>query len=195
MRRLKIVIALALLAAPLPGAAAGLEKGEFQALLQGFIAHGYQKAFRHLGDERDFDHGHILSGPDGAPVAIMWHTQELALYEPAGGEFGYLDPGGRNWLQWIADGRIENADRYERKSYPAGAAWDWFRSSDLPGLKKNRTILDKMLDPGLVTVDTAKTVQYVFTRVKCGRDSATLDSDEMRVVLPTQEAVCLSLAR
>jgi hypothetical protein len=195
MRRLKIVISLALLAAPLPGAAAGLGKDEFQALLQGFVASGYQKAFRHLGDERDFDHGHIMSGADGVPVAIMWHTQELALYEPAGGEFGYLDRGGRNWLQWISDGRVENADRYERKSYPDSATWDWFRSSELPGLRKNRTILDKMLDPRLVAIDPAKTVQYVFTRVECGRASAAPDNAEMRVVLPSQEAVCLSLAR
>jgi len=194
MRRLKIVIALALLAAPLPGAAAGLEKGEFQALLQGFVSHAYQKAFRHLGDERDFDHGHVLSGSDGAPVAIMWHTQELALYEPAGSEFGYLDPGGRNWLQWISDGRVENADRYERKSYPASATWDWFLAADLPGLRKNRTILDKMLDPGQVSIDPAKTVQYVFTRVGCGRPSPAPDT-EMRVVLPSREPVCLSLAR
>jgi hypothetical protein len=194
MRRLKIVIALSLLAAPVPGLAIEVGKGQFQALLQTFVEKSYQKGFRHLGDERDFDHGHVLSGQDGAPVAIMWHTQELALYEPAGGEFGYVDPGGRNWLQWISDGRIENADRYERKSYPATAAWDWFRASDLPGLRKNRTILDKMLDPGRVSIDPAKTVQYVFTRVECGRASPAPDS-EMRVLLPTREAVCLSLAR
>ena len=195
MRRLKIVIALSLLAAlPLRGSALEIGKGQFQALLQTFVEQTYQKGFRHLGDERDFDHGHVLSGPDGEPVAIMWHTQELALYEPAGGEFGYVDPGGRNWLQWISDGRVENADRYERKSYPVSAAWDWFCASDLPGLRKNRTILDKMLDPGRVAIDPAKTVQYVFTRVACGRASPAPDS-EMRVLLPTREAVCLSLTR
>jgi hypothetical protein len=194
MSRLKIVIALSLLAAPVPGSAIEVGTGQFQALLQAFVAQSYQKGFRHLGDERDFDHGHVLSGADGTPVAIMWHTQELALYEPAGGEFGYVDPGGRNWLQWISDGRVENAGRYERKSYPATAAWDWFRSADLPGLRKNRTILDKMLDPDRVSIDPSKTVQYVFTRVACGRASPAPGS-EMRVVLPTREAVCLSLAR
>ena len=125
----------------------------------------------------------------------MWHTQELALYEPAGGEFGYLNPRGRNWLQWLSDGRIENADRFQRKSYPSGPAWDWFRVSELPGLQRNHTILDKMLDPELLAIDPAKTVQYVFTRIDCGRASLEPGSADMRVVLPTREAVCLSLSR
>lgn len=187
-------MALSLLILPLPGRALEVGKDRFQALLQTFVAQAYQKDFRHLGDERDFDHGHILSGADGSPVAIMWHTQELALYEPAGGEFGYVNPEGRNWLQWIADGRIENADRYQRTAYPAGASWDWFQSSELPALRKNHTILDKMLDPALLSVDPAKTVQYVFTRVDCGASSSP-NGPPMRIVLPTREAVCLSLAR
>jgi hypothetical protein len=195
MSRLKTRAALALfLALPLRAEATALGKGRFQALLQSFVEQTYQKGFRHLGDERDFDHGHLLSGADGSLVAVMWHTQELALYEPAGGEFGYVDPGGRNWLQWL-DGRVENAARYERKSYPSGPTWDWFRASELPALVKNRTILDKMLDPRLVSVDPAKTVQYVFTRIDCGRASLAPDSADMRVVLPTREAVCLSLSR
>jgi hypothetical protein len=180
---------------PLASRATTLEKDKFQSLLQGFVEQSYQKGFRHLGDERDFDHGHILSGADGTPLAIMWHTQELALYEPAGGEFGYVNARARNWLQWIADGRVENADRYLRKTYPSGAAWDWFRASELPGLTKNHTILDKMLDPELVAIDPEKTVQYVFTRVDCGGTSTPPGAADMRVVLPTSEAVCLSLAR
>jgi hypothetical protein len=189
MTRATVLLASALLAAPLTGTAAELAKGDFQHLLQAFVGQEYQKGFRHLGDERDFDHGHVLSRADGTPVAIMWHTQELALYEPAGGEYGYLNPQGRNWIQWIADGRVENANRYQRKSYPSGAAWDWFRVSELPALRKNHTILDKMLDPELVAVDPGRTVQYVFTRVDCAREP------EMKVVLPTNEPVCLALSR
>ncbi len=190
-----LLLVLALLACPKTSRAANIGKDEFQSLLQGFVEQTYQKGFRHLGDERDFDHGHILSGADGNPVAVMWHTQELALYEPAGGEYGYLNPQGRNWIQWISDGHVENADRYERKSYPVGAAWDWFRVSELPALRKNHTILDKMLDPELLSVDPAKTVQYVFTRVDCGAASGAPDSSGMRVMLPTREPVCLSLTR
>lgn len=195
MTRRAALLALCLLAAPLRGTASALGKAEFQHLLQGFVGQEYRKGFRHIGDERDFDHGHVLSGADGNPVAIMWHTQELALYEPAGGEYGYLNPQGRNWIQWIADGRVENANRYQRKSYPSGAAWDWFRLSELPALTKNHTILDKMLDPELVSVDPERTVQYVFTRVDCARATDRPGDSEMKVVLPTNEPVCLALSR
>lgn len=195
MCKIRLFLALLALACPRASLAANIGKEQFQALLQGFVGQVYQKAFRHLGDERDFDHGHILSGADGNAVAVMWHTQELALYEPVGGDFGYLNPQGRNWLQWLSDGRVENAQRYQRQSYPSGAAWDWFQASELPALKKNHTILDKMLDPALVAVDPDKTVQYVFTRVDCGRASLAPDSANMRVFLPTHEAVCLSLSR
>ncbi len=191
----RLLLALLLLATPLTSSAAELAKGDFQHLLQAFVGQEYQKGFRHLGDERDFDHGHVLSRADGTPLAIMWHTQELALYEPAGGEFGYLNPQGRNWIQWISDGRVENANRYQRKSYPSGASWDWFRASELPGLRKNHTILDKMLDPDLVSVDLARTVQYVFTRVDCARASERSAPAEMTVVLPSNEPVCLALSR
>lgn len=195
MNKSLFFLSIVLFAGPRTSLAADVGKAKFQALLQDFVGQAYQKGFRHLGDERDFDHGHILSGADGHAVAVMWHTQELALHEPAGGEFGYIDPRGRNWLQWISSGRVENAERFERKSYPAGAAWDWFRTSELPGLRKNRTILDKMLDPALVSIDPEKTVQYVFTRIDCAGASLAPDSANMRVLLPTREAVCLSLSQ
>ncbi|UPT75124.1 MAG: hypothetical protein M0D55_05270 [Elusimicrobiota bacterium] len=188
--KIRYILAM-LLASPLRASAVPLTEARFRDLLQGFVSSAHGKEFRHLGDERDFDHGHILSGADGEPAAILWHTQELALYEPAGGEFGYVHPEGRNWLQWISDGRVENARAYERASYPDGATWDWFKSSELPGLKKNLTILDKMLDPRRVAVDPAKTVQWVFTRVDC----AGAPASSLRVTLPTREAVCLALSR
>lgn len=184
-------IAAMLLALSTRAAASPLTEARFKELLQSFVASAHGKEFRHLGDERDFDHGHILSGPDGEPAAILWHTQELALHEPAGGEYGYVDPEGRNWLQWIADGRVENARAYERSSYPSDASWEWFQAAELPALRKNRTILDKMLDPARVAVDPAKTVQWVFTRVGCG----TAPASAMRVTLPTREVACLTLSR
>jgi hypothetical protein len=189
------VLLLVVLAFPIRACAETIGKAEFQALLQNFITREYGKGFRHLGDERDFDHGHVLSGADGRPVGVLWHTQELALYEPRGGEFGYLDPEARNWLTWLADGRVENARAYRRRSYPSRADWDWFRAAELPALERNHTILDKMLDPELVPVDPSKTVQIVFTRMDCGRAALTPDSADLRVVLPTQEPVCLSLSR
>ena len=168
-----------------------LSRSGFESLLQRFVNQSYLKGFRHLGDERDFDHGHILFEASGKPVAILYHTQELALGRPRGSEFAYLNPQARNWIQWIGDGRVENASRYERRDYPRTPTWDWFREMELPGLVSHHTILDKMLDPALLPVDVAKTRQWVFTRVPC---SASPASKDLRILLPTQEPVCLALS-
>src|ERR1700722_10749946 len=82
----------------LPG---DLSRAGFESLLQRFVDQSYLKGFRHLGDERDFDHGHILFDASGKPVAILYHTQELALGQPRDSEFGYLNPETRNWIQWV----------------------------------------------------------------------------------------------
>jgi hypothetical protein len=176
------------------GFPAALGRMELESLLQRFVDRSYLKGFRHLGDERDFDHGHLLFDPSGKPLAILYHTQELALGQPLGGEFAYLNPEARNWIQWIADGRIENAARYKRRDYPRTAGWDWFRAEELPGLEKHHTILDKMLDPALLDVDVAKTKQWVFTRVPCAGSSPSADAKGLRILLPTKEAVCLALS-
>jgi hypothetical protein len=122
-------------------------------------------------------------------VAILYHTQELAG-DHANDDFRYINPEARNWIQWISDGHIENAALYLRAQYPATATWDYFRALELPALQARHTVLPKMLDPKL-GVDAAKTQQWVFTKVSCG---AAASADEMRVVLPTKEEVCLSLS-
>ncbi|MFI5361807.1 MAG: hypothetical protein ACHQ49_07540 [Elusimicrobiota bacterium] len=176
------------------GLPAALGRGELESLLQRFVEGAYLKAFRHLGDERDFDHGHVLSDASGRPLAILYHTQELARGEPSGSGFDYVDSEARNWIQWIDGGRVENASRYRRRDYPRTAAWDWFRASELPALDEHRTILDKMLDPALIPVDVSKSKQWVFTRVPCGDARPGTDSKDMRILLPTREVVCLALS-
>jgi hypothetical protein len=165
-----------------------------ESLLQRFVTRSYLKGFRHLGDERDFDHGHILYDASGRPLAILYHTQELALGRASGDDFAFIDPGARNWIQWFDDGRIENAARYLRRDYPHTPEWDWFRAAQLPALEQHRTILDKMLDPALLPVDAAKSLQLVFTRKDCEAAPPAADSKELRILLPTKEAVCLSLS-
>lgn len=166
--------------------AAGLE-----AMLQRFVDQVYLAGFRHLGDERDFDHGHILSDSSARPVAILYHTQELALGEPPGSPYAYLDPKRRNWIQWLGSGLVEDAALYRRKSYPKSPSWDLFRRRDLPGLDANGTILDRMLDPDLLAVDVTKTTQWVFTRIPCGPPAS---GDSIRVGLPGRGTVCLALS-
>lgn len=170
-----------------------LSRAAFQGLLQRFVSQEYLKGFRHLGDERDFDHGHFLFDAQSKLVAILYHTQELAGDHRPGSDFGYIDPGARNWIQWVEDGRVENAARYQRRDYPSNATWDYFRVLELPALRSHHTVLPKMLDPKL-GIDPAKTAQWVFTRVSCADVPASSSSGGLRVVLPNKEEVCLSLS-
>jgi hypothetical protein len=181
----------ALVAPAALAARAALSQAQFQGLLQNFVDQAYLKGFRHLGDERDFDHGHLLFDDQSRLVAILYHTQELAG-DHAGDDFGYIDPEARNWIQWISDGRVENAARYLRKEYPSTATWDYFRVLELPALKARHTVLPKMLDPKL-GVNAEKTRQWVFTKVSCAGAPAS-EAGGLRVVLPTKEEVCLSLS-
>lgn len=200
IRRFACLIALALpLAAsaqsPAP-AQLPLSRAAFQGLLQSFVSQEYLKGFRHLGDERDFDHGHLLFDGQSKLVAILYHTQELAGDHSKSDGFGFIDPGARNWIQWVSDGRVENAARYQRASYPSTATWDYFRVLELPALQSHHTVLPKMLDPKL-GIDPAKTAQWVFTRVSCSASAPEASSSsmgEMKVVLPNREEVCLSLS-
>ncbi len=163
-----------------------LSAPRLQNLLQAFVAGGQGRSFRVLGEERDFDHGHVLlEARTKSPFAILYHTQELADETPD----GYLDAEGRNWIQWL-DGRgIENARRYERADYPRTADWDWFVAQELPRLRRRHTITDKMLDPLLLGSELAGSVQCTFTRVDCGAAAP----ERIGVVLPDRTIICLSL--
>ena len=174
-------------------ASAPLSGPAFQGLLQTFVDKNYLKAFRHLGDERDFDHGHLLYDANNKLVAILYHTQELAADQKAGSGYDYINTQERNWLQWVDTGRVENAAAYERQEYPNTATWDFFRAVELPRLEARHTILPKMLDPRLLPVDAAKTGQWVFTKVSCAAAPPPADGG-LHIVLPTtKEEVCLSL--
>lgn len=142
-----------------------LSTSEAQSLLQGFTDVAYRRGFRHIGDRRDFDHGHLLLDPAAKPRAILYHTQELGRYET--GDFATFDLASRNWLQWVDSGVVEKADRYERELYPSTGPWRAFVLSELPDLKAHRTIVDRMLDPERLGFTVAASVQWVFTRRAC----------------------------
>ena len=177
-------------------ATAGIEPARMQGLLQRFVDKLYLKAFRHLEYERDFDHGHVLYAPASkTPVAILYHTQGLAQDEPAGSDFGFLDPGARNWIQWMDRDGIENADRYQRASFPDTASWRWFQAERLPSLRRYHTILDKMLDPERVGAETSDSRQLVFTRFDCASPPAPRPGHApIDIRLPTGEKICLALS-
>jgi hypothetical protein len=159
-----------------------------QALLQLFVDTKYGKAFRHLGEERDFDHGHFLfasDDADAAPVAILYHTQELAFYAEPKSEYGWLNPEGRNWIQWLSDGRVENAARLQRADPPRGLP------ASLEELRAHHTILAEILEParfGAAGLRALRSRQVVFTKAACVAGS-------LRVRVPSSaEPVCLALS-
>ncbi len=154
-------------------------------LLQGFAAGAFRRGFMDLGEERDCDHGHLLYAAEASrPFAILYHTQEL----PAASGRGSLDPGARNWLQWVDTGRVEDARSYVRGSYPRSAYWDWFRAQELPRYGGRGTIVPQMLEPARLGAAVASSRQWVFTRVSC-RGPAT--STLVGVSLPGQTRICL----
>jgi hypothetical protein len=176
-----------------PQTALSFGPAELQPLLQRFVDAEYGKAFRHLGDERDFDHGHVLMAQGNArPVAILYHTQELAHREAPGSDFGFLPSKERNWLQWTDTGQVENASAYERRSYPSSASWDWFKARELPALSARGTITDVMLDPARLGFEPASTRQWTFTAVSCS-EPAENSRPRISVRLPNGQPVCLSL--
>jgi hypothetical protein len=171
-----------------------LTKPRLQALLQSFVDSGYGHCFRHLGDERDFDHGHVLiDARTHEPIAILYHTQELAA-EASAPDYGYIDPEGRNWIQWLDKRGIQNARDYERASYPRSGTWDWFVARELPKLRRRRTITDKMLDPVRLGAELAPSLQWTFTRTACASGETDDASRVMRVTLPDRTPVCLALS-
>lgn len=164
-----------------------MDKARLSGFLQRFVSSGYDRGFRRLGEEQDFDHGHLLLAAEtDAPVAILYHTQELKAVEG-------LDPGARSWLQWL-DGRgVEDARRYERRAYPRSADWDWFVLRQLPGLRARSTVTDRMLDPGRLGTELGSSVQWTFTRTPCGAKAPDPASAVVRVSLPDGAPVCLAL--
>ena len=196
MALLRALLLSLMLLAPAPAAAQPirflpqLSAVQFQALLQRFVKEQHLKSFRDLGVEEDFDHAHLLfdSRSPERPVALLYHTQELS------GHPG-MDPKARNWLQWVGPGTVEDAARYERKTYPRSAAWEWFLQRELKALRERHTILDKMLDPALLGIESPRSLQWVFSRADCGSPPPSDPASRIRVVLPSGSAVCLDLSQ
>lgn len=162
--------------APLPDPLNEPDGARLGALLQTFVDTGWGSRFSELGEEADFDHGHLLrDARTGAVVAILYHTRELTVPAPAE----------RSWIQWF-DGRgVESAAKYERASYPASPSWDWFVARDLPRLRRRHTIVERMLDPERLGVEVVPGGQWTFTRSACA------GAGLLSISLPDRTSVCL----
>lgn len=179
------------------------DKERLKGLLQDVVKKIYFKGFRYLGDKKDFNHGHIvfIGQQDGfpKPVAILYHTQEDALdfhQAQPGSKYDYLDRRARNWIQWLNNGKIENAGKYERKDYPKTISWKIFVDVFLPDYKRHFTIADQMIDPKFLGGEVVFSFQWFFVKSNCKNlplNNAQKNLNSISILLPNKKRICLLL--
>lgn len=151
-----------------------LSRDFLQRMLQAFFDQYRGKAFRSIGDARDFNHGHIVT--DGTAVkALLLHTQEQAKNAPSGSPFSYVDAGARNWVVYLEDPtRFVNAEtlRYQERPYDWPERWER-QTSFNDYVYKYKTITVMMLDPKKTGVEarsfleSEKGEQLNFNKASC----------------------------
>lgn len=183
-----------------------------QRLLTEFSNETFQKAFRYIGIEEDFFHGHLLFEKVGNgenallyPRAILYHTQEEAhkahwekTIDP---KFDYLNVTTRNWIQWLSDHdpedgeKIENAKQYlditqrDPKQFEVEFAE--------PQKELHYTIHARMLDPHKLGFILAGELQFEF-QLENNKENEPYYSKlgergPITITLPNGEEIKLSL--
>jgi hypothetical protein len=148
-----------------------LSKTEVAGYVQKFVDQTYGRAFRYLGDEEDFDHGHFLFNAKGECFAIVYHTQEGAhrahVKEP-GSKYDYLDGHERSWIQFLPDGHVEKAEPYAFDDL-SNPEWAWYYAA--------YTVVDAMLDPAKTGDASIRDFQLTFRQFDCSaKDLARRES-------------------
>lgn len=148
-----------------------------EMLLNRFSEATYGKAFRFIGVEEDFFHGHVLFekvSVDGQlrlnPRAILYHTQEdahKAHWEGAiDPKYDYLNVTTRNWIQWLSDTAKEDGLRIENaREYCDAAQKDpsqFFDEHSEPQKELHYTLHAKNLDSQKLGFELAGELQFEF---------------------------------
>ena len=148
-----------------------------QSLLNQFSKEAHGKAFRSIGVEEDFFHGHVLferTLHDGqmvlSPKAILYHTQEDAhkahWEKSVAPKYDYLDITTRNWIQWLSDDaakdgvKIENARDY--LDFAQKDPSQFFDEKAEPQKEFHYTIHAKNLDAHKLGFELAGELQFEF---------------------------------
>lgn len=148
-----------------------------QSLLNQFSKEAYGKAFRSIGVEEDFFHGHVLferTLHKGqmvlSPKAILYHTQEDAhkahWEKSVDPKYDYLDITTRNWIQWLTDeasidgSTIENARDY--LDFAQKEPSQFFDEKAEPQKELHYTIHAKNLDAHKLGFELAGELQFEF---------------------------------
>ncbi len=146
-----------------------------EKLLNEFARHTYGKAFRFIGVEDDFDHGHILfeKKADGFyPRAILYHTQEFAYSahwrKNVDSKYDYINVTTRNWIQWLSDNEaIDGKQIFNAKEYLDPTKKDPSQFENLePQEKFHYTLNFPDLDPNKLGFKTVADLQFEFRRCK-----------------------------
>jgi hypothetical protein len=148
-----------------------------QTLITKFSNETYGKAFRYLGVEADYFHGHLLferKEVEGTlylfPCAILYHTQEEAhkahWEKSIDPKYDYLNVTTRNWIQWLSDEEnedgkiIENARKYLDIAQKDPAQFEIEMAE--PNSKLHYTIHAKNLDNAKLGFKLAGELQFEF---------------------------------
>lgn len=151
-----------------------LSRDFLKRMLQSFHDQHRGRAFRALGDARDFNHGHIVT--DGTTVgALLLHTQEQAKNAPPGSPFSYLDSGQRNWLVYLREpDKFINAESLRYRDRPADWPERWERHTTFDDyVYKYKTVTVMMLDPAKTGIaarsflESEKGEQLNFNKASC----------------------------
>jgi len=168
-------------------------------LLNQFSKETYQKAFRFIGVEQDFFHGHVLferTLVDGKlqlnPRAILYHTQEdahKAHWEKSiVPKYDYLNVTTRNWIQWLSEDPAEDGQKIENaRDYLDVTQKDpspFFDEHLEPQKDLHYTIHAKNLDSSKLGFKLAGELQFEFYS---GENSPYGEERQIRVNLLEQE--------
>lgn len=177
-----------------------LDEKRIEKLLQAFTDATHGKAFRYLGVEHDFFHGHILYDADKKARAILYHTQEDAYDAHWRGtvdkKFDYVNVTTRNWIQWLDAGeKIENARVYQDPRWrPAAQFWD---EKAAPQENLHYTIHSHEMDPEKLGFRVVEMMSLNFYEDDCAGprdDYYRMRRGPIQVRVPKQGEVCLSLS-
>lgn len=175
------------------------------SLLNKFTQETYLKAFRFIGVEEDFFHGHVLFErklQEGQmlllPRAILYHTQEdahKAHWEKSiDSKYDYLNVTTRNWIQWLSDDEnqdgiiIENARDYLDSSQKDPAPF--FNENGEPQESNHYTIHAKNLDTNKLGFVLAGELQFEFYS---NREASPYDRDRTLMVRLPDKNISLRL--
>lgn len=142
--------------------------------LQSFYDQYYNVSFKHIGDWRDFDHGHLLKDATGALRGVLFHTQERASLAKPDSDYTFIDKSKRNWLLFThRPFEFHNAYKFRFTQRPAFWNQEYEKNVSWDEYAQAGTVVELMLDPEKIGfkivpfMSLDKTEAFYFKKAKC----------------------------